>query len=115
MFSSGKAISVPPLRAIYIISPSEHILQCGFTISAKHFKKAVDRNRIKRLMREAYRLQKKPLEALLEERQQHLSLFIIYTVREIQDQSLITEKMSQLLERLIKNISVENFKSGERL
>jgi ribonuclease P protein component len=74
-------------------------------VSSKHFKRAVDRNRIKRLMREAYRLQKPELSEELEKKQQHLALFIIYTGRELPDHKLITENMRVVLQKLINTLN----------
>ena len=80
-------------------------LQAAFSVSIKNFKKAVERNRIKRLMREAYRLQKLPLKNKLEEQQQGLLVFIIYTDNKLPEYKIIYEKMGALLRRLEKAIS----------
>lgn len=77
-------------------------LQAGFTVSGKKFKRAVDRNRIKRLMRESYRLQQHPLLNQLEKAGKRLALFFLYTGKEMPDQALIHEKMGVALETIAK-------------
>lgn len=77
-------------------------LQAGFTVSARNFKKAVDRNRIKRLMRECYRLQKNDLKTTLEKNHRILAIFFIYTWNEIPAYKDIFDKMGSALKRLEK-------------
>jgi len=79
-------------------------LQAGFGAGARHFKKAVDRNRIKRLSREAYRLQKNPLLQRLEEKRLAMAVFFIYTGKELPDYGTVTDKIGVALQKLIKEI-----------
>lgn len=79
-------------------------LQTGFTASSRNFKKAVDRNRIKRLAREAYRLQKNDLQNQLIQQQKSLAVFIIYTGNQLPEYKLVFEKMGSALKRLIKMV-----------
>ncbi len=85
-------------------------LQCGFSVSSKKFKRAVDRNRIKRLMREAYRLQKSSLQHDLEENGRYLVVFMIYTGNEIPSYDYIFEKTGTAIIRLEKIIQEKNSK-----
>jgi ribonuclease P protein component len=80
-------------------------LQAGFGASSRHFKKAVDRNRIKRLGREAYRLQKGPLLQRLTEKGLSLAVFFIYTGRELPEYATVSEKIGVILQKLIKEIA----------
>jgi ribonuclease P protein component len=80
-------------------------LQAGFGASSRHFKKAVDRNRIKRLGREAYRLQKGPLLQRLTEKGLSLAVFFIYTGKELPEYATVTEKIGVILQKLIKEIA----------
>ena len=56
-------------------------------------------------MREAYRLQKTPLQDELEENQLHLAVFIIYTGNQLPEFDIVFEKMAEILFRLLKIIS----------
>ena len=73
-------------------------------MSVRNFKRAVDRNRIKRLTREGYRLQKGDLQKVLEERKLPIALFFIYTGKELPLYPAMHEKIGLILERLIREI-----------
>lgn len=67
VFSQGKSVSKYPIRLAFCeISDTDQKMQMGVSVSKKYFKKAVDRNYIKRLMRECYRLNKHILSEKLE-------------------------------------------------
>jgi ribonuclease P protein component len=80
-------------------------LQAGFTVSTRNFKKAVHRNRIKRLMRECYRLQKNQLKALLLENHKNVAIFFVYTGNKMPEYNLVFEKIKTALQKLEKLIA----------
>ncbi|MGZ3937246.1 MAG: ribonuclease P protein component [Flavisolibacter sp.] len=103
LFLTGKSFSMFPLRVTYKFMPSEtSTIQVGVTAGKKYFKRAVDRNRLKRLIREAYRLQKADLTEVLKQKQQSAAVFFMYTGKTLSDFPLIKETTSKCLERLQK-------------
>lgn len=83
-------------------------LKCGFSVSARNFKKAVDRNRIKRITKEAYRIQKNILEQLLHAHNKELHLFILYTAKELPDFATAKEKLGLILNKLKLQVNEKN-------
>jgi ribonuclease P protein component len=105
LFGEGKKINIFPFRLLYRTETGGAALKAGFTVSSKNFPHAVDRNRIKRLTREAYRLQKIELEELIHKNKEVLHLFFIYTGREITSQDEICICIKQILGKLIQNLN----------
>ena len=104
LFTKGKNFSIFPFRVLWIPG-NKFTLQTAFGVSSRNFKKAVDRNRVKRLMREAYRLQKHELVAVLEEKERTLSLFVLYQGNELPRYDLVYERFGSIIKRLIKLIN----------
>lgn len=112
LFLNGKSFSAFPLRVTYQFLPAtETLVQVGVTAGKKHFKKAVDRNRIKRLIREAYRLQKNDLLEAVKQKEQKAVLFFVYTDKAIPSFSLVKEAMAKSLKRLEKIVEANESSS----
>jgi ribonuclease P protein component len=106
LFSKGQRFMVSPFRVFYL--PAAASLQCGVAVSSKNFKKAVDRNRIKRQVREAYRLQKTALQQKLKEKNTGLSIFLVYTGKELPEYQLLYDKLTVILNKLLKQWDEKN-------
>jgi ribonuclease P protein component len=75
-------------------------LQFGVGVSNRNFKRAVDRNRIKRLTREAWRLQKNELKERLKRINKQLNVFFIYIGKELPDFATVKDKVAVALKKL---------------
>lgn len=105
LFAEGQAFSVPPFRVVHQLAegPGQTVkLKFGVGVSARHFKKAVHRNRIKRLIRESWRVKKMDLASRLEAAGLYLDVFIIFTGREMTDFASVQDTMDKSLKRLTK-------------
>lgn len=102
IFAEGNSFTVFPLKVLWLPSNENNTLQTGISVSSRYFKRAVDRNRIKRLIREAYRLQKVELEEHLSQSHQRLSVFLIFIAKEIPDYQKIFDASGRVIHKLIK-------------
>ncbi len=104
LFSKGKSINAFPIRAIYV-SKTEFdgiSINMGVTVSKKNIKLAVNRNLIKRRVREAYRLNNHEFKKHLINTHSELNLMFIYTSKQISSYKEIEDKIKVLLTRLIE-------------
>lgn len=106
LFSEGKSVSKYPLRLVYVKQDFEENvpLKMGVSVSKKYFKKAVDRNYFKRVLRECYRLNKHILAENLEHK--YCCMFFYQTKDRLTYQE-INEKTIQLFKKFVKTINEE--------
>ena len=101
----------PPFNILAIKENGQ--LQAGVGAPSRTFRKAVMRNRVKRLLREGYRLEKPTFLASNKLQGYRVNLFFLYTDPSVISQKEIQEKIKQLLARLSEKLSqLKNGKGG---
>ncbi|CAM3890104.1 ribonuclease P protein component [Mucilaginibacter galii] len=113
LFSSGSSFLCYPFRVSWLQAtlPEPVAVQVVFAVAKKRYRRAVDRNLIKRRTREAYRMHKEELlyDALQEQNRQ-IILSVNYIGKEINDFALMDKKMVKLLVQLSEQINASHLK-----
>jgi len=81
LFSGGRTINLPPLRIIYRVMPADEAflpVRVMISVPKRHFRKAVDRNLIRRRIREAWRKNKMPLTEMISVSGRRIEVAIIW-------------------------------------
>lgn len=102
LFEKGQRFNTGPLR-VYYLKAEPAGLRAGVSVSSRNFSKATDRNRVKRLLRETYRLQKNLLAEALPA-QQGLDLFFVYTDKQLPEFAALKEQMGKALQKILDTI-----------
>lgn len=93
IFAQGKSFHKFPVRAVYFYEPeSESEIKIGVSVPIRNFKKAVDRNLLKRRIREAFRIHQNSLKV-----PGKLNIMFLYSGKEILEYSEIEKSMTALL------------------
>lgn len=111
LFTEGKSVSKFPLRLVYVpvdASEQQVKIKMGVSVSKRNFKKAVDRNYFKRVLRETYRLNQ---ELLLKNLDQPYAIMFFYQTKERLTFNEINEKTIQLFTKFIVAISNDSKES----
>ncbi|RTY95860.1 ribonuclease P protein component [Flavobacterium sp. GT3R68] len=106
LFSKGKSVSKYPLRLVYMpLEECDEAIKMGISVSKKHFKKAVDRNYFKRVLRETYRLNK---QLLLDTTSKPYAYMFMYQSKDRLSYDEINNKTIQLFEKFVAAIKESN-------
>lgn len=106
LFAKGRTFVAFPLRVIYLIVKEEFLVPSSFlvSVSKKRFKRAVDRNRVKRQMREAYRVRKHELLEVLAGSDRRIWIAFLYMDKEIYPQVKIEKAMEKAIQILRRKL-----------
>ena len=109
LFKEKQSVGSFPLRFFYVKSLAEYsfTMQSAFSVSKKHFKKAVDRNRLKRLMRECLRLNKERLLLFLDEKGIKIAGMWVYLGTEIIDYQEMNKALIKCINKLMLDLNKE--------
>lgn len=115
VFASGFRISQFPLQALVLSTIFSETIPFKVLISVpkKRIKKAVDRNYVKRLLREVIRKNKLNLETFLIQQNIQLAICIVYSTSEEMNYSELETKINKLFNKLINHVSEQNFEKKD--
>ncbi|ASO04833.1 ribonuclease P protein component [Arenibacter algicola] len=104
LFAEGIGVTNYPIKLVYLKTRFEDDSKCkvGVTASKRNFKSAVKRNRIKRLMRESYRLNK---HLIFNNIEGNFAIMFLYLGKEMPSQSKITDTMIPLMRKFVDEIA----------
>ncbi len=109
LFSHKQSFLHFPVKVFYMqpLQPLDNTVKAGVGANSRNFKKAVHRNRIKRLLREAYRLNKLPLHQYLAEHNKQAVVFFLYIDKVLPQKGVLQNKMPLIIQELIKRLNEE--------
>ena len=104
LFKDGKSFFVFPFKVFYmpLATDGHYLPKVLLSVPKRNFKRAVDRNRIKRLMREAYRRNKSVLFSEKDGCWHQLLIGLIYTAKVEMDYVEIERKIILILQQLLE-------------
>jgi ribonuclease P protein component len=107
LFREGKAFLVFPLRVVYRVEKrvegdKRATVRVLTSVPKKQFKHAVDRNRFKRLIREAYRLQQHELNVALEAKGLVMDVAFTAVHNQLPEFDFLKGRMAKILSKLVE-------------
>lgn len=114
LFTEGnREIGSFPVRLVYLQVSTEEIsgINILVSVSKRHFKRAVKRNRVKRQLREYYRLNNQKLKSMLAANNQGLLLALIYTDGKLWSTEKLNKRLDSAFEKLLFVLSSKSEQS----
>lgn len=113
VFDSGTQVKSYPfvLKFKETSLPKDVSFQIVFSAPKRTFRKAVQRNRIKRLCKEAFRSKRTILDTYLQQENKQLALFLVYTPKEELTLSLLSGKTEKLIKKIISQLESNDVKN----
>lgn len=105
VYETGASVTAFPLRAVFIELPADSphpTASILISVAKRRFRHAVDRNLVKRRIREAYRLSKQPFIATLNRQNKKMAVAIIYIDTKHSSTEFLIKKMNKLLTSIIE-------------
>ncbi|MCF6169898.1 MAG: ribonuclease P protein component [Bacteroidales bacterium] len=104
LFKEGGSFFTYPFKVLFHTGSKDEteLPQILISVSKRNFKKAVDRNKVKRLVREAYRKNKSELLSSSSKNKTAMTIGLIYTAKTILPYAEIETKIILILQRLTK-------------
>ena len=106
LFAEGKSIAKYPIRLVYRKADfrDDVGIKAGVSVSKRHFKKAVHRNRIKRLMRESYRKNK----YLVNHTTHQFAFMFLYSGKELPEYNFVESKVKLVLQKFVEQNNISS-------
>ncbi len=114
LFQNAARLKEGRLRLLYFPYEGKGNVRIGFAVPKKKQKKAHERNRTRRLMRECFRSNKLAFEESLAEKGADADLFLLYQDREVPSEKELRKEMIGLLERFRKAMDTDPLKKGDQ-
>lgn len=106
LFKEGnRQISVFPIRLVWLLTDDTDGVQVIISAPKRNFHHAVDRNRIKRQIREFYRTSSSPLKETVALKGKGMALAFLFNDNKLWESDKLDQRLSQALEKLVETLS----------
>lgn len=106
LFATGSSFIAYPFKVVFLETenPSRYAMSMLVTIPKKRIKSAVNRNRMKRLTREAFRLNKYLFYSVSFPENYHVDVAFVYVKDDVSDYETVEKAMKKTMSVLLKNV-----------